>query len=460
MQHEILTFRPFVGYKKRCMRALPHFRFTGFTMIEVLAVLAGLAIIGGIGYVTISETKTNAEATKLESDVASINRSIQIFESNGGDLTGVTGADDSTGSHSDVLTKLKTRGDSSKILGVTGSTLDARVYAVYQTAEEASSGSSRAVWNASARRFDVVTSGGAGVKEFRLNEELASETPVTDDSRTTAKETSTGNGWVWEHGNPSVTVASSGYSPETGTAVNPSIASFISSGLDNGVKIVGPNGTVTTDDKYYDGAGYAGTLGIFSLDGMGNPPYDLTTAAGLLAFMREAVRRVAAGGTQGGVAMTSDGDGKELTFTPGTAVAFILIPNGTFSSAQTYLAGTSPSTSSNLYPLTSLSFDTGDVTGFSQSQAVDLGNDVMAIEDLAGGGDRDYEDIVWKTSGLTQPDWSTLNTVDPATYYSDWDNPNTATVEHINRLDVTGDTLLDGSDPTLREALQNAGALP
>jgi len=455
-------------------------------MIEVLAVLAGLAIIGGVGYVTVRETKTNAEATKLESDVASINQSIQIFESNGGDLTGLTGADDSTGSHSDVLTKLKTRGDSSRILGVTSSTLDARVYAVYQTTEEASSGSARAVWNASAKRFDVVSRGGGGVKEFRLNEELASETPVTDDSRTTAKETSTGNGWVWEHGNPAVTVASSGYSPETGTAVNPSLVDLFSHpGLTGGPFLVDQSGTVVTQNKIYCGGGYRPELGVFSLEGMGNPPYDLLTPEGLLAFMREAVRRVVAGGTQGGVAMSRDGTGHTLNFTPGTAVAFIMIPNDTFAThapvtestwtpegtktitykgAADFMTGSDPSSSDVRYPLTSLSFATSasnELTGFSQTQAVGLGHDIYAFEDLPGGGDRDFEDIIWKSTGLTQPDWSTITQVDPATYYQHYDNPLTATVENENRLDrQSQQTLPNGTNPTLRQALQNAGALP
>jgi len=206
------------------------------------------------------------------------------------------------------------------------------------------------------------------------------------------------------------------------------------------------NGPVHTEDKLYDGAGYRGSLGLFSLEGMGNPPYDVKTEAGLLAFMREAVRRVATG-DKGGEAMDRDGHGHDLDFAAGTAVAFILIPNGTFAEATTFLAASNPSKTNVKYPLTSLSFDTA-VAGFSKSQAVSLGKSVYAIEDIAGGGDRDYEDIVWKTNGVTQAEGKHMQEVDASTYYTQ------------AKLNMTGDKLLDGTDPTLRQVFQNMGIMP
>ncbi|MCK9588994.1 MAG: DUF4114 domain-containing protein [Terrimicrobiaceae bacterium] len=427
----------------------------GFTMIEVLAVLAAMAAIGAIGYVAVTDARKNAADAKLESDTATVNRAIEIFKASGGDPNALTGSG-TTGVET-VLTELKKRASSSTSLGVTGSALDARVWYEPSSASDPA----RAVWNNSTKRFEVVHSGGAGVKEFTLDETLASADPATA-SRTTAKETAD-NGWVWKHAPATEVAMAQGFTPVTGTAVNPGISSLISSDLDNGAFVVGESGTVTTEDKFYDGAGYPrGELGIFSLEGMGNPPYDLKTAEGLRDFMREAVRRVAEGGTQGGVAMDRYGDGKTLTFEPGTVVAFILIPDASFTDAQTFLSASDPSMASSKYPLTSLSFDTGDTTGFSKSQVVSLGNDVRAIADMAGGGDQDYEDIIWKTSGLTEPDWSTINTItDPIDYYSHWDNKQTAAIEDINILDRVGnDPLLNGTNPTLRQALQNAGAIP
>lgn len=421
----------------------------GFTMIEVLGVVAAIAAVSAIGYVAVTNTKQIASATKLEQDVASINRSIQVYLSNGGNLTGVTTTDA-------VLTKLKSRGDSSSSLGITSSVLDARVVPDYGD----STSRLRARWMPSPDNKFIVEQGTAGVVEFRLDESLAATTPTTESGRSSPESLATSGGWVWNTSPATEVATTQGATPGAAVTVNPSVAALLSHpNLTGGVSIVGESGIVTTDNKYYDGAGYMGELGIFSLDGMGDPPYDLKTAAGLAAFMQEAVRRVAAGGTEGGVAMSQDGTGHTVTFNPGTAVAFILIPNQTFD----YVDGlaTFPTSSSNQYPLTSLSFDTGTVTGFSQSQAVSLGNDVFAIEDLApGSADNDYEDIVWKTSGLTQPDWSTMREVDPATYYSNWDNPTTGTVEHTNLLDRTGDPLLNGTDPTLRQVFQNLGLIP
>jgi len=414
---------------KEAMKAIRFPRSNGFTMIEVLAVLAAMAAIGTIGYVTVAETRENAVAAKLESDVASINRSLQIYESNGGSLTGLSGADDQTGTHHDVLTQLKTRGDSSKILGVSSSVLDSRVYALWQTSAEAATSNGRAVWNAGAKRFDVVYSGGIGVKEFPLNEDLAAAGAVLDaNARAVVKETSTNSTWLWEHGTVAEVAPATGFTPMGGSAVNSSLAALLSHPNLTGGAFIATNGTVSTT-RVYDGARYNGALGVFSLEGMGNPPYDLATPAGLLAFMREAVRRVAEGGTQGGVALDTAGNTHDVEFTTGTAVAYILIPNSSFQSAATFLQASNPSKTDQKYPLLSLSFATGNTDGFYQSQAVSLGHNAYAIEDLAPGhADNDYEDIIWVAEGLTEPDWSTMREVDPTTYYEDhpfWDTPNT-----------------------------------
>jgi len=59
---------------------------------------------------------------------------------------------------------------------------------------------------------------------------------------------------------------------------------------------------------------------------------------------------------------------------------------------------------------------------------VGLGNGVFAMEDLVGGGDRDFEDIIFRLSNLEQPDNSALTMIDPATFYvnhPNWLVPNT-----------------------------------
>lgn len=423
---------------------------SGFTLVEIIGVIAAIAAVSAIGFVTVSNTKQYADATKLEQDVESINRSIQVYLSNGGSLADAASTDA-------VLTKLKSRGDSAQMLGVTSSMLDARIVPDYGD----STSRLRARWIAAENRF-IIEQGTAGVVEFRLDESLASTAPSSDSStRSAPGSLATSGGWVWDTSQPTEQVLAMGNTPGTAVAVNASAAALLSHpGLTGGAYEVGPSGTVSTDNLYFDGGGYSSHLGVFSMEGMGNPPFDLTTAAGRHAFMKEAVRRILEGGSQGGVAMERSGEGHDLSFTPGTLVAFILIPNNSFQNAYDYMNSTpNPSTGDTRYPLTSLSYSTGNVAQFSQSQAVNLGNDVMAFEDIPGGGDRDFEDVIWKTTGMSQPTWATTTAVDPNTYYVNWDNPQTTSVENENLLTRTSNTLLNGTRPTLRKALQDAGAI-
>lgn len=377
----------------------------GFTLIEVLAVLAAMAAIGALGYVTVADVRTSAKSAKLEADVDSINRSIQIFQSNGGSLAGLTATDA-------VLAKLKTKGDA-RILGATGAALDARVYAVYQTSAEASTGSKRAVWNADLGRFQIASSGGIGVKEFLLNEELAASAPTTDTSRTVAKETSAGNGWVWEHTVVAEVASASGTTPQTGLADTGS-AVLGNLGLDTGDFTVDPNGNgnVTFDYGYRE-AGYNQRVGFFSLDGM--DIYDLTTDSGRKAFLLEAMRRVLSNTDDGHIVLdastsTAGSSGKTVHFRPGDHLGSIVIPNTDFATARSALAndtGTLASYSANhatASPLVSVAKYGEDIPSFYSKQFVSVGNGVVAVEDmptLTTGTPADYQDVVFTTNGMT-----------------------------------------------------------
>lgn len=425
-------------------------------MIEVLLVIAGISAIGAVGYVATSNAKATAESVKLESDVKSINQAIDLYRANGGQIAANSTADA-------LLAKLKTRADSASggtTIGLKSSFLDVRTEAEWQSSSEATTSQLRAVWDPVAMAFSTSTGTTLGIKRFRINNTLASAAPVTESRNPTLQ--GAASGWVWDHAVAEAVTATSG--------ISPSLAALLShEHLTGGAFIVGSSGTVVTDNKVYDGAGYRPELGIFSLEGMGNDVYNLTTAAGILAFMREAVRRVAEGGALGGVAMDRDGGGRTLNFAAGTAVAFVIIPNDTFAAhasvtestwtmngninityqgAETFMNGINPSSNDVRYPLTSLSFNTGDVTGFSQSQAVSLGNEVFAFEDIPGGGDADFEDIIFKTTGLTQPSWSTMQQVTASSYYSE------------AKLNQLGDSILGAQQQTLRQALQGVNVLP
>jgi len=436
----------------------------GFTMVEVLAVLAALAAITAVGYVAVSNTTTSAGSNKLNSDVASINRSIQIFQSAGGSLAGLNGTDDGTGSHNDVLTKLKTKGDPSQILGVTSSALDARVYAVWQTSAEAATSSSRAVWNASAGRFQVATSGGIGVKKFLLNEDLASSAPTIDSTRTSVRTVASGNGWVWAQAPPAVVASATGATPQTGVADN-GLAVMSNLGLNTGSWTVGPTGQVTFNYGYRE-AGYQSRLGLFSLDGM--DIYDLTTDAGRKAFMLEAMRRILAGGTQGQVVIdasknTPGSSSNTFTFNPGDQVAALIIPNTDLQSAMNSLAsynGTlaayataNPSTS----PLVSVAQNGVDIPSFYSRQFAMLGtnSNTYAVEDMTTttSTTADYQDMVFTTAGMTAN--ATMNTIaNPADFYT---NAAMKAMDPNWTWDQTG---VNGSTQTLHQYLQSVGVVP
>ncbi len=417
----------------------------GFSLIEVLAVLAALAVISSLGYVAVTNTKTASNSTKLESDVASLNRSVQIFESSGGSLSGLT-------TPAAVLEKLKTKADASKMLGVTGSVLDARIYAVNQTSEEAATSSKRAVWNATDKKFQVTTSGGVGVKEFRLDEALASAEATTDSSRTAIKETSTGSGWVWDNAPPVEVAMATGSTPQTGVA-DIAFSVAINQNFQSGYWTIDEGGDVTVNYVFRE-AGYNSRLALFSLEGMGPDVYDLDTAVGQKAFLLEAMRRVIEGDRAQIIidaSNSSQGFNQTYSFRPGDTVAAIMIPNATFQTAYNNLE--SNVNNSQTYPLTSLARGEGNQAPFYANQYAPLGtnSNAYAIEDMqvtnnANVGSIDYQDLIFTADGMTSANQSMPYTInDPVTKYR--------ADPYWNRRGTNG-TL------TLREALINAGIIP
>lgn len=443
------------------MKAIRSPRSKGFTMIEVLAVLGAMAALATIGYVAVTNTKTNADSAKLQSDVASINRSIEIFQNNGGNLDGLTSVDD-------VLNKLKTKGTGS-VLGSTGSTLDARVYAFYQTASEAGTSSARAVWTPSKNRFEIVYSGGVGVKEFRLNEDLAENTPAVDTTRTSTKQVNTGTGWEWDYSVPTEVAQTTGATPQTGIADTGS-AVLGNLGLNVGDFVVDPNGNGDVTFNYgYREAGYNQRVGFFSLDGM--DIYDLTTDAGRKAFLLEAMRRVLSNSTDGHVVLdaatsTPGVTGHTYNFKPGDHLGAIVIPNTDFQSAMNSLAndtGTLANYSANhaqTSPLVSVSKTGEDIPSFYSKQFVNVGNGVVAVEDqptLTTGAPADYQDVVFTTTGMTaNPNMQKLTDANG--------NPMSATAYYTTGPGKTNapsgwtwDSKTNGSTMSLHQFLYNQG---
>jgi prepilin-type N-terminal cleavage/methylation domain-containing protein len=399
----------------------PNLACRGFTLIEVLIAVGVISLLASAGFSTVANVRDSASENKLGQDVATLNNAVMMYKASGGTLPAGATAEQ-------VLQLLKlpaTTTTAQGKVGISGSFIDPRTS--IDAATTADSRKMKAKWDTAAGRFVMKANDASySIKSFNMKGASAGGTRSESAPVLVASDVTSGPAkWVWSYDDQVNTGGDERGNPTT-PDISPGMADALSHGFTGGV-LKPTTGTVSSN-YVYDGAGYQGQLGLFSLDGMGADVYDLQTAAGLEAFIREAVRRVLAGGSQGQVMVdTSNGTGTTRTaqFTPGDAVAAILIPNGTFSQANFTDDG------SDKYPLLSLSFPNGDQDGFYASQMVSLGNDGFAFEDLAGGGDQDYEDIIFTANGLEQPDWSTTNSVDPNTYYTEvrpnanWDAPNT-----------------------------------
>jgi len=424
---------------KRCINR-------AFTLIEVLLVIAGISAIGAVGYVATSNAKATAESVKLESDVKSINQAIDLYRANGGQI-----AANSTANA--VLAKLKTRADSASAgtsIGMKSSFVDVRTEAEWQSSSEALTGQLRAVWDPAALAFSTSAGTTLGIKRFTINNSLASAAPATETRDQTLQ--GAASGWVWGHSASSAPVVASGSSPQTGSVGTRDDYVNTYSLLPNTTPnlVVTGNGTVGLP-YVYDGAGYEGQLAAVSARDLER--FDTTTQAGRILLYQELVRRALSNSTLGGLLLDSRVDRTSSTprthqFEVGDSLIMILIPNGSFEQARDFLATNNPSNGSNIYPLTSIILNTGDQSDFSSSQMVSLGRNTYAFEDLIGGGDEDFEDIIFKLDNVQQTEWATTRQVDPNTYYAGnpyWNTANTSQSWF--------------SSISIKEALTNAGTI-
>jgi type II secretory pathway pseudopilin PulG len=396
----------------------------GFSLVEILAIIAVMSVLSSIGFVTVSRSNATAKEVKLLSDVNSVNRSVQMYLANGGSLTGVSDADD-------VLAKLKTKADTTsanQMLAATGSFMDRRVVAVWQSSAEASTTQPRAVWSSSENRFTVASAGGVGIKEFRFDENIGTAATETRSTTKAAQDT----GWVWGYATTNTSNQKAGVNPSIGV-VPAAAAAAVQQGFTGGYwNIESPDGGVDVGYVFRE-AGYSSRLALVSLEGMGPDRYDLTTAAGRLAFMTELVRRAAQQDRAQVIIDASQGGAgsfeQEYYFRPGDTVAAVLIPNASFDTAYNQLL--TNSTNSQTFPLTSLNMGVSQAP-FYQGQIASLGNNGYAIEDIAGGGDADFDDMIFTADGLSAGQGASFREVDPETYYPDrlaalnrnyWDSP-------------------------------------
>lgn len=169
----------------------------GFTLVEILAVVAVIATLGSAGYVAAVSTKKAATEQKLRSDVDSVNRAIQLYTANGGSISNTTDPNA-------VLAQLKVRADNlpdvadDTSMGMRGSFLDARIGANTNTTDDSAM---RAVWNDTTKRFELATSG-AGVSQFTMDEALAAAATTQEARSSVLKAVSvkaTNAHWIWDY---------------------------------------------------------------------------------------------------------------------------------------------------------------------------------------------------------------------------------------------------------------------
>ncbi|MGI9243954.1 MAG: type II secretion system protein, partial [Verrucomicrobiales bacterium] len=159
----------------------------GFSLIELLSVVAAIAVLGSLAVVAISNTNSTVKQTKLEQEVTSLNAAIEVFLSNGGSLDGIETAQG-------VITELKrAAANELEIVGLRGSVVDVRLQAVEEADGEPRE---RAIWNSGLSKF-VISESASGVREFILNDELA-EVDYSNVTRKTSLIYNDADGWVWD----------------------------------------------------------------------------------------------------------------------------------------------------------------------------------------------------------------------------------------------------------------------
>lgn len=189
----------------------------------------------------------------------------------------------------------------------------------------------------------------------------------------------------------------------------------LNGGFTAGTFVVGATGKVGVD-YLFDGGGYVGQVGVFSLQGMGQ------YAPGSADFIKEATRRVLSNSNLGGLVIDDYPAGarygtstdaplksfnqgvyqgiKTVNMTPGDVVGFVLVPNAT-----AWEVFSNPTLGGGKRAL--FSMPAANPGGAAQLARADADGNVLAFEDVPTDGsgamasDRDFNDIVFRVYGLT-----------------------------------------------------------
>lgn len=159
----------------------------GFSLIELLMAVAVISMVVAVGIFVTSGLTSSVKASKLQSDVATVNNAVRTYLMNGGTIA-------KTADGQKVLEQLKTVADNGsqlRLAGVKNSMIDPRLRGKLASG----SGPERAVWNSEKMRFELTTTG-AGFSAFDLD-----GTPPAveaEEKRSGTMNLATKDKWVWD----------------------------------------------------------------------------------------------------------------------------------------------------------------------------------------------------------------------------------------------------------------------
>ncbi len=174
-----------IKYGKSALQSTRAYR--GYSLLELLMILAVLSTVMSAGYFAVSSLTSTARAGKLHSDVVTLNNAVRTYLTHGGTIP-------ATADGAQVISRLKAKASqasSKRMAGLKGTMLDARLQGELITV----AGPERAVWNAETQRFELLTSG-TGFVSFDLGADPA--LAEAEEDRTTTLSLAQRDKWVWD----------------------------------------------------------------------------------------------------------------------------------------------------------------------------------------------------------------------------------------------------------------------
>ncbi len=253
-------------------------KITGFTFVELLIVVAVMAIAATIILPRVDLVSSRARTIKLESDVSLLNRAVEIYHANGGRL-------DDCQNEEAVIAKLKTTRaatEANVFVGLNGSQIDPRL--ATRRVDRSTHDGPRVVWNAGSHLFEIVEEGD-GIGEFYLDNALAEVDYGTESREQSILNYNPDPGWVWSYrdrstspnpGTTPVVVLPSPPSPSPSPTETPELLSppgmipsggiFPATAFPLSVELTNPNPSGTEILYSINGSGYQSYAGAFPVN--------------------------------------------------------------------------------------------------------------------------------------------------------------------------------------------------